>query len=336
MSNAAAVVADPTWHAHRTNAPMSEIQFVRLPREVHRSITFLEEKYFPADLERLVLPMTAVREAVAALPAPPPRLIFHSSMATSTLLARVFDQPGTAMSLAEPIILNELSSLKTRGVEVRSALDTVLKLLSRPFAPGEATVIKPGNTANNLIPDMVEVRPDLRAVIIHARIADFLRSVAKKGMVSRIIYRRLYAFVARSVSLSTGFTPEDVFEQTDLQIAGMVWLMQHAQFVESLNLFPDRFRSIDSSQFLEQKAATLRALSDHFSIPLDADAIAAGPVFGRHSKELGKPFSVEERNASYAKVEEAYGAEIGMVVGWIEAVAAHVAVPEVLPNPLIA
>lgn len=335
MSSAAAIVADPTWHAHRTNAPLSEVQFVRLPREVHRSITFLEEKYFPADLERIVLPMEQVREAAAALPAPPPRLILHSSMATSTLLARVFDLPGTAMCLAEPIILNELSALKMRGIDVRPVLDTVLKLLSRPFAEGEATVIKPGNTANNLIPDIVAVRPDMRAVIIHARIADFLRSVAKKGMVSRIIYRRMYAFVSRGRRLDTGFSPEDIFEQTDFQIAAMGWLHQHAEFNDAARAWPDRFRTIDSQSFLDRKADTLRAAADHFGLALDGDAIAAGPVFKTHSKERGRAFDDDQRAQEYARTQDAYGDEIDMVAAWIEAVGKHVDVPMVLPAPLL-
>lgn len=329
------IVNDPLWHAHRINADFTQIQFVRLDRDAHRSITFLEEQYFPEDIERVVLPFAVVAAAASELLNPTPRFIFHSSMATSTLMARVFDLPGTSMSLAEPIILNELSALSSRKTDVMPALPTVLRLLGRPFEPGEVIVIKPGNSANNLMPTIANILPDMRAVCIHAPLRDFIRSIAKKGMVARIVYRRLYAFVGRSVSLPTGFRPEDVFEQTDLQIAAMAWLMQHAQFVESLGMFPDRFRSIDSSQFLNEKAVALRALSDHFAIPLNADAISKGPVFDRHSKQLGRTFSVEEREASYAKVEEAYGEEIGMVVGWLKAVAAHVALPEILPYPLI-
>lgn len=334
-ADVARIVVDPTWHAHRTNAAMSEILFLRLPREVHRSITFLEDKYLPADLERMVLPMARVRDAVAALDAPSPRLILHSSMATSTLLARAFDQPGTAMSLAEPIILNELSALKTRGVDVRPALDTVLRLLSRPFGPGETTVIKPGNTVNNLIPDMVAVAPGLRAIVIHARIADFLRSVAKKGMVSRIIYRRLYSFVSRGRRLPTGFSADDIFEQTDLQIAGMAWLHQHAEFNDAATRWPALFRTIDSQTFLDRKADTLRAAAAHFAIALDATAIAASDVFRTHSKERGRAFDDRQRSEEYAQTQIAYGEEIDMVATWVEAVGEHVGVPMRLPAPLL-
>lgn len=335
-SEAHRIVGDATWHAHRTNAPLSEIQFVRLPRELHRKITFLEEKYFPPDLERVVLPMAVVRDAAAAIDAPLPRLIFHSSMATSTLLARVFDQPRTAMSLAEPIILNELSALKLRGVEVRPVLDTVLRLLSRSFADGEATVIKPGNTANNLIPDMVAVAPKMRGIIIHAPVADFLRSVAKKGMVSRIIYRRLYSFVTRERTLPTGFSAEEIFEQTDLQIAAMAWLHQHAELNGAAARWPGMFRTIDSQTFLERKADTLRAAAAHFAIDLDADAIAASDVFQTHSKERERPFNDSQRAEEYARTQSAYGEEIDMVAAWVEAVGEHVGVPLVLPCPLLA
>ena len=81
MTDALRIVADPAWHAHRINAAMSEIYFVRIDREQHRAVTFLEDKYLSPDLERATLPFAAVEAAVASFDHAAPRFIFHSSMA---------------------------------------------------------------------------------------------------------------------------------------------------------------------------------------------------------------------------------------------------------------
>lgn len=330
------ILGDPTWHPHRVNAELSEISFVRLDRNARRAITFLEDKFFAPDIPSQGLPLAAIRQAVGEIETTVPRFIFHSSMATSTLMSRVFDLPGLSMNLSEPIILNGLSALNARGRDVRPALATIVHLLGRPFGPGEKIVIKPGNTSNNLMPLIVALSPDVRAVTIHAPIRDFLRSIAKKGMTARIIYRRLYAFISRTHSLPTGFSPEDVFEQTDFQIAAMTWLLQQSQFLQLIQSRPAQVRSIDSATFLARKADALAALADHFDIPLDAREIAAGPVFSTHAKELGRAFDATQREREYAATDAAYGEEMGMVATWIEAVADHVRVPLDLPNPLLA
>jgi predicted nucleic acid-binding protein len=333
-TDALRIVADPAWHAHRINAAMSEIYFVRIDREQHRAVTFLEDKYLSPDVERATLPFAAVEAAVASFDHAAPRFIFHSSMATSTLLTRIFDAPGASMSLAEPIILNELATLKRRRVDVRRALAVVLKLLGRPFAEGEKVVVKPGNTANILIPEIAAALPELRALVIEAPIRTYLRSDAKKGIFGRTVYRRLYALLSRDRDLKTGFTPEDVFEQTDLQIAAMAWLHHRCEFVEACRAFPAAFVTLDSAAFLAEKEATLHALSRHFDIALDVPAIMAGPIFKRHSKEIGRDFDERQRDVEHEQAQAAHGEEIDMVAQWLAAVATHVGLPETLPAAL--
>jgi hypothetical protein len=329
------IVSDPEWLPHRITPDLSQLTFARVPRELQPKITFLEEKSYPADLAYVSATMEAVHKATADFELTA-RFIFHSSMATSTLLARVFDLPATSMSLAEPIILNQLAALHRRGVGMQAPLQTVLKLLGRPFGEREAVVVKAGNTANVLIPQIIACQPRVRAIFIHAPIRQFLKSIAKKGLRGRVIYRRLYALLSRDRHLPTGFTSEDIFEQTDLQIAAMAWLIHQAEFAEFARRWPDNFRTLDSEQFLARKAESLAAMAAHFVLELDSDAIAASAVFKRHSKEVGRRFDDQDRAKEYARTELAYGEELEMVATWLESVAGHVGVPLTLPSPLLA
>lgn len=333
--NVAALVADPHWLPLRLSQDRAQIRFVRLDRQAFAAATFLEERYLPAGAPTADVPVSTLLDAANDLAPPTPRFIFHSSMATSTLLTRAFDSPGASMALSEPIILNQLSALHSRGEDVAGLLDLFVRLLARPFGEGELTVIKPGNTANNLMPGIADRFPATRALTIAAPVRELLGSVAKRGANSRMIYRRLYAFISRTRQLATGFTPEDEWELTDLQVAAMAWLLQHSEFAEMLRSHPDLFRSASSAEVIDDPAGTLAALAAFFGIALDSEAVAAGPVFAEHSKARGTAFDGDARKREREQLDLAYGDEIAAAAEWVEDVAARVGVPLVLPNPLL-
>lgn len=327
------LVADPAWIPIRINAEFTELKFIHLPRERHSEVTFLQEDFLPANVPMVVAPFAAIHSASRSLNKRP-AFILHSSMAASTLLTRAFNCPGTSMSLSEPIVLNELAAMKRRRIDVRMPLETILKLLGRPFGKGEKTVVKPGNNVNVLAPVIHGIDRDFRAIAIHAPLRAYLRSIVKKGMIGRIVYRRLYALLVRDRTLDTGFTPEDVFEQTDMQIAAMCWLMHHSEFHDYLGAFPDNIRSLNSDDLLADTKTGLAAIANHLGVDLPVDKVFDSGVFDRHSKMKGRSFSIEERAAEHARAEEVFGGELDMVVGWLTSVAEHVRVDLRLPNPL--
>ena len=317
MPDIRSVVADHRWLPHRVTAEVAEMEFVRLDREQHRDVTFLEEKYLPAGVERAVFRVTDVAQAAEELPQARADFVFHSSLALSTLTARLFDMPGVSMSLKEPIILNEIAQLARRGNRVTALLTLVTRLLARPFGANERVVIKPGNTANVLIPELLTIVPNSHALFMHAPLPDFLGSVARKGMWGRIVYRRLFALLVRDGHLDAGFSDEDTFEQTDLQIAALAWLNHQAQFAHYLEEpFAERVRTVDAATFLDRRREVVSAIASHFDLAFDVDAVLAGPVFNEHSKQLGRAFDFDERARENAENAAAYGEEIAMVEEW--------------------
>ena len=337
MPNLSEVVADHQWLPHHINAELDEMQFVRLDRDAHRTVTFLEEKYLAVDVERANFPLAAVAAASEQVPLRNVRFVFHSSLALSTLTARLFDLPGIAMSLREPIVLNELASLARRGRNIMPVLRLVMRLFGRPFYEGEIVVIKPGNTANILIPELMTMMPDARALFMHAPLIDFLGSVARRGMWGRVVYRRLFALLHRDGHLDAGFSDEDIFEQTDLQIAAMAWLNHQAQFAHCLDEpFAERIRTIDAATFLSRRHDVVAAIADHFGISVDVDALLAGPVFAEHSKELGRSFDFGERERENAENLSVHGEEIAMVAEWAEKTFETCGEAMALGHPLVA
>lgn len=334
----ARIVADASWLAHRYEPIRDEVHFLPVPRDRHREATFLTDEYLgDAGTPTLI----GRRAALSAMPqAAPIHYIFHSAYCCSTLLARAFDIEGTAMGLKEPLILNDLSGWRSRGAEpamLAEVLDGTLALLARPFAPGETVIVKPSNLINPFAAAMLAMRPQARALLLHAPLKLFLGSIARKGMWGRLWVRELYVKLARFGLIDYGFSPEEVLRQSDLQIAAIGWLGQHRLFAELAARFPDRIRTLDSEVLMARPADAIARLSDLFGLALDeADVtrVVTGNAFTSHSKGLGE-FGAKARKAEQQDGAIIHADEIEKVTLWAEAVASSAGQSFALPAPLL-
>lgn len=335
-SDIAAIVRDPLWLPDRYDPEHDAIHFKRLTRADHDRATFLTDEYLPAGAAKVVV---ARGEAMAARPgAGPVHYIFHSAYCCSTLLARAFDAPGAAMGLKEPVFLNDLVGWKHRGATpeaLAAVLDDGLTLLARRFGAGEAVLIKPSNVVNGLAASMLTVRPDSRAVLLHAPLRTYLGSIARKGMWGRLWVRDLLIKQLRDGNAWPGMSVDDFLGQTDLQAGAIGWLAQHALFTRLAAKFPGRVRTLDSEVLMANPATAIKALTTLFRIELDVKSIVSGPAFTRHSK-FGTAFSGAARDDAAVDGASLHADEIDKVAVWGEAVAASRGLSLTLPEPLIA
>lgn len=333
------VLRDASWLAHRFDPGNDAIVFRHVDRESRARATFLTDEYLGTDFDPVVIRRA---EAVAEAPEPAPvHFIFHSAFCCSTLLARAFDLPGLSMGLKEPVILNDIVGWRHRGADGRDitkALDNGLKLLARPFVAGEATIIKPSNVANGLAPAMMGLRPASRALLLHAPLPVFLKSVAKKGMWGRLWVRDLLGKQLREGFVDLGFEQGDYLGLTDLQAAAVGWLAQQALFARMIAQFgPERLRTLDSETLLDNADASISRLAELFGISVDENgrrAILDGPAFANDSK-TGAAFSREAREAAYDEAARHHLDEIEKVTVWAEAVATNAGVTTEAPSPLL-
>lgn len=331
-------LADPGWLAHRFDGGGSRIRFLHVDRATRARVPFLTDEHLPNGEARWL----GSAEAVAGTSAPAPLgFVLHSAFCCSTLVANALEIEGLATALKEPVILNDIVGWRARGADARrvgAALDDVLKLLGRPFMAGEAVVIKPSNVTAPLWRTMLAQRQKAGALLLHAQLRTYLASVASKGMWGRLWVRELQWKLMRDGLADFGYSPEEVFRQSDLQVAALGWLAQHRLFAELIAQFgPARVRALDSETLLARPADALQALGQLFGVAMDealARSIAAGPVFGRHAK-TGEAFGAAERRAVHAGPAEANADEIDKVALWAEAVAAHAGIALTLSAPLL-
>jgi hypothetical protein len=330
------LIGDGRWLAHRYDETNDSVQFRFVPREAQRQLTFLTDQEIgdaPLAVYRRADCLAEAKKHTLATP----RMIFHSAYCCSTLLARAFDLPGISFGLKEPQILNDVVGLQLRRGDPRqvaAAMDVALLLLARPLGPGEANVIKPSNLFNPLIPLVNAMRPDARGLLLHAPLEPFLASIARKEIEGRAWVRELmWKLIHLGQAERFGFTDEDMYRQTDLQVGAVGWLAQQALFAE-MALSHQGFRTLDSETLVARPSECLAALRGLFELDFDADEVAAGPAFATHSKDRSE-YSREERQRDQERGKALHAREIETVLKWAERLADHAGIPVTLPAPLL-
>lgn len=345
-----AIVDDAQWLAHRYDPGHDAFHFRKVERAERAAVPFLTDLHLGEEGAPVVLRRADCRDTHGAAPAPhtrapgrsinapaPLHFLFHSAYCASTMLAHALDQPGVATSLSEPVLLNDMVGWRRRGASPRdhaAVMDDALSMLGRGFTADEAVIVKPSNIFNPLARGALTLRPQARAILLHAPLRDFLLSVARKGMWCRLWCRELLEGYLADGYVQLGFEARDYFRQSDLQVAAVGWLAQQQAFAALLAWAPDRIASLDSAVLTQNPVAAVAAAMDHLGLDGDRTAIADHPALGRNSKS-GAPFAAGERQRDLAAAEAAYGEEIAQVVGWIEAVADQAGIPLTLAAPLL-
>jgi len=334
--SAADIVADPEWLAHRYDEQADAFQYRHVTRGRHAEVGFATDDYLGKEAN----PVVIGREEAAGLlgEQAPIHFIFHSAYCASTMLVRALDVPGSAMGISEPVILNDMVGWRGRGAEVQMqarVMDNVFGQLSRPWSAGEAVILKPSNVYNSLALGALGLRPNAKALLLHAPLDAFLLSIARKGMWCRLWARELLEKLLGQGMIDLGFEPRDFLRQTDLQVAGVGWLAQQMQFHRIAKHFgPDRVASLDSETLTGNPAASVAKAAAHFGLSKrDIADYADHPAIGRNSKS-GAGFERGERQLDQARAREVYGDEIEKVAEWIRVVGERRGVPLDLPFKL--
>ena len=332
------LLSDPEWYAHRYVESDDAFRLLRLPRGDHAAMPFLTDDYLGQNRRSQDVPAA---ECLTALGKGSLHFLFHSAFCGSTMLVRALDRPGMAMGLSEPLTLNDVVGFRWRGAApaaVARTADGALRLLARPYGADEAVVVKPSNLVNPLADLLMALQPHAKAVFLHVPLETFLISVVRKGLHCRLWVRELLAGYLRQGYADLGYSAQDYFGQSDLQVAAAGWLAQHRHFAQLAQKHgAARIATLDSDRMLARPAASIAAVTAHYGLACDGAAVAeivSGPAFSRHSKS-GAGFSADQRAREYAATRAAYGDEIDMVLAWAEKVAEVNDIPLELPNALL-
>lgn len=336
-------ISDPAWLPHAYNASDDTLIFAHLPRESQRRAVFLDPRFLARAEKSSPVPVAEIPTAAVRDGAGPIHFIFHTAFCCSTLLARALDVPGVAMGVKEPSVLVSVTrdfATGRRRPGLPAALQITLDLLSRPLEHGETQVVKPSVVVNHAVPSFLHLRPDAKAIVLYSGLDQFLRAIVRRNLDGRAYARNMFRNFAAAIPLDTGYLPEDLFAQTDLQIAAQAWLMQMS-FLESVvqRFGAARVRTLNSNSLLDDPAAVLEKVARFLELGLsatDAAAIAAGPVFQEHAKHAGVPFDAETHRAQLDQAGVVHFEELNAARAWARTLAHRCSVPTTLGDTLLA
>jgi hypothetical protein len=326
------MIRDPDWLPHTYDMAGQALTFVHVPRDARSALRFLFDEHFAGKFTKLSIPAASVAATVAAelesAERAPIHFIFHTSFCGSSLLARALEIPGVATSMREPAVLINLANRLIRDDNRANAdrLELVVRLLERPFAPGEAVVAKQSNFANRVADPVLRARDRSRAVLLYSDLETFLISLLKRGMWGRILGRKLFNNLKSWTSLRLDLGADDVLELTDMQVAALAWLMHIHHFNDLAEAFGPRVMLLESGQMFAAPAEALHRVMSFFDLGMtakEAADIASGPVFAKHSKFADRDYGVDERQRDLEAVGNANSEELSMVTEWVERFADH-------------
>lgn len=321
--DAGSCVDDFRWFAENFDLARKSLSFVYADRQTLADQPFLDYRW---KSERLAHREMSLDAAVAsfALGAPPPHLnfIWHTSFCCSTLIAKALDLPEHNLSLCEPQILVPVADLKRAGMFLGNRLsprlpEIVFRLLARSH--GGKVTVKPSNFANVLISDAARTTRG-KALFLYSDLESFLISVAKSGIPLLKYARRLFSSIAGDSGQPLPWTPHEIFQMSDLEIAALVWHMQIGEFRRDWPLFEaGRAASLNCDAFLADRTAVLAKLDSFLELGLGADHIGRvlrGPLLRSHAKAPGELYDAERRAEEKAAMHKRLGADLERVMDW--------------------
>ena len=317
----AELLDDPMWFPAALTDECRTLQFVRISRDALSKEAFLDQRMAGSVTASQSCPLVDIIKHVTDLPQDPPAFIFHSAFCCSTLLARALDVPGQCLALKEPDVLMGLANvLRTNKntVDNSALLKVVFGLLARRFERSEYVVVKPTNSANNLLPHAA--RLGARVLILYGDLRSFLVSVLKKGEACKAFVRTQYNIFGLDPGGLASIPSRQAMTFTDLQVAALVWRHQMELFQKAVeNCEDSRVATLDFQVFVDEPAQTLIAVADHLGLSHDQqtlEEIASGPVFGRNSKFDDQAYDSEQRASDVQTIEQHYGEALDHIDNW--------------------
>lgn len=235
----------------------------------------------------------------------PVNFIFHTAFCGSTLLSRALHNPPNIVSLKEPHVLFRLSeaSLKLSAESLAPHVHNVMAELSQPWASGGQVIIKPTNSCNRIISNLV--MPDDKVLFLYSTLESFLISCLKKMPESetRVDWMARHLLPGSSLERECGI-PQKKFNL--LEACVLTWYVSLQYFSKAIRSNPEMsYKVLSYHELKDARSKHTNDVATHFQIP---DSMQSSTLLesqlSHDSKAAGKTFDLEghENHSEYIRV----------------------------------
>lgn len=248
--------------------------------------------------------------------------LFHTSFCGSTLLARVLHAAPHVVCLREPLLLRRLGDAQHAGQSTGILVKQATALLSRPWHPGGAVIVKPTHAALNIAAALLDASIGSRAVVLTSTLDDFLVSNLKKNPESQA---KIPHLVERAMQAS-GFharLPRIAFEPPDvLCAAALQWAAQRELVANIAEVAgPSRILVLGLERLLADLIGTVRDLADWFALDIPRTVLESRcqSEAARNAKATENTYSASQRAEESRIIEQMFANELSRARIWTAA-----------------
>jgi len=332
MSDVNHLIYDPSYLAYKLDFATESIEFLSLPEGALTKATWLSRENLGRDASSVSVPLTDVVEAVNSRSVPtskPPRFIFHTAYCASTYLSRCLAVKGLTVSLREPQLLLDAANAKrlqwrskTSNLDFRHLPALALRLLQKHAEPDETLVIKPVNSVNNIVAELLNACGSTKALMLYTDARSFLLSTLSKGEEAKQRQRAMFDLLRCDFPHLSQLGLSDAIHLSDLKVSLTLWRLQLEQAEQILthSSIKGIMGSLYAEVLIHEPRKSLRAVNKFLELGLSdklVGDIADGELSVRDAKDMNSRFSVSARESRYQDIEGFYGVDLANGYQWL-------------------
>ena len=327
------LINSPDYLAYKINLETENIEFLAVNQQLIRQASFLRRDTIAPDQALIVVPLAefvpqfdTLNQSIANNP---PRFIFHTAYCASTFLSKSLDVEGRSVGLREPQILLDAANAKrlrwkstTTSLDFTKLPELALGLLQKHAKAHEKLVIKPINSVNNIIPELLQASPSSRSIVLYTDVKNFLCSTLAKGEHGRQRTRAMFDLLRCDFPQLANLRLSDVIRMSDLKLILTFWRLQIEQAQKMLIDFGSdtKIVSLYAEKLINDVSTALPIISEHLQLGISASKmqqIAISDERLRDAKNPQQQFSVQKRAENFHKITDFYAADLENGYHWM-------------------
>ena len=327
------LVGNPDYLAYGFDFDTENVVFLPIGRDEIRQASCLKKDFIDPGRQFVEVPLADLVELAdspnQALIDNPPRFIFHTAFCASTFLSRCLDVEGTSVSLREPQILLDAANAKrlqwqskTTDLDYRDFPKLALTLLQKHATASEKLIIKPINSVNNIVPELLQSTGPTKALMLYTDARNFVLSTLKKEEGGKQTIRSMFDLLRCDFPHLSNLQLTHTIHMTDLRVTMTLWRLQIAQAENAIKQYsPDGvMASLYGEELINKPLNVLQAANKFLDLGISSDQIrdiVNSDTRFDDAKNEGEQFSKQKRTELYQRLEEFYGADLDDGLEWL-------------------
>jgi len=327
------LVNSENYLAYKFNFNTENVEFLPIKREEIRRVSALKLEYIEASRQLIPVPLAELVKLANSSNKPllenPPRFIFHTAFCASTFLSRCLDVEGVSVGLREPQLLLDAANAKrlqwrskTTRLNFTHLPKLALLLLQKHAAPSEKLVIKPINSVNNIIPELLQNTGPSQSLMLYTDARNFLLSTLRKGEGGKHVIRAMFDLLRCDFQHLSNLSLSAMLHMTDLNIILTLWRLQIEQAENALRQFASKkaMASLYGENLIHNPLEAIQAANQFLDLGVSSGQIKVivdSDSRYDDAKSEGERFSVQKRQDRYQKVEDFYGEDLNNGLNWM-------------------